>query len=81
MGSWEKDKETQDDVKHECHALAGGVKTSHAHQHQPNQVEGVNGAGAGLQQQQRVPADNANFFIEVLQSMQHSQQQIMEEIC
>ena len=50
------------------------------HQHQPNQAKGVNGAGAGLQQQQRVPADNANFFVEVLQSMQNSQQQIMEEI-
>ena len=33
-----------------------------AHQHQPNQVEGVNGAGVGPQQKQRVPANNANFF-------------------
>ena len=48
--------------------------------HQPNQAEGVNEAGAGLQQQQRIPADNTNFVIEVLQSVQYSQQQLMEEI-
>ena len=48
--------------------------------HQHNQVEGVNGASAGPQQQQRIPADNTNFFIEVLQSVQYSQQQLMEEI-
>ena len=41
--------------------------------HQPNQAKGVNGAGAGPQQQQRIPADNTNFFIKVLQSMQYSQ--------
>ena len=29
----------------------------------------------------RIPTDNANVFIEVLQSLQHSQQQMMEEIC
>ena len=50
------------------------------YQHQPNQTESVNRAGAGPQQQQRVPTDNANFFIEVLQSVQHSQQQIVKEI-
>ena len=34
--------------------------------HQPNQVKGVNGVKAGPHQQQRIPADNTNFFIEVL---------------
>ena len=34
---------------------------------QPNQAEGVNGAGAEQQPQQRNPMDNANFFVEVLQ--------------
>ena len=48
--------------------------------HQPNQVKGANGVEAGPHQQQRIPADNTNFFIEVLQSVQHSQQQLMEEI-
>ena len=33
------------------------------HQHEPNQAEGVNRAGAEPQQQQRVPIDNANVFI------------------
>lgn len=32
------------------------------------------------QQQQRIPANNTNFFIEVLQFVQHSQQQLMKEI-
>ena len=50
------------------------------HQHQHNQAEGVNGVRAEPQQQQRVPTDNDNVFIEVLQSLQHSQQQMMEEI-
>ena len=45
------------------------------HQHKPNQAEGVNRAGAEPQQQQRVPIDNANVFIEVLKSLEHSQQQ------
>jgi len=45
------------------------------YQHQPNKAEGVNGARAEPQQQQRVPTDNANVFIEVLESLQHSQQQ------
>ena len=36
--------------------------------------------GVGPQPQPRIPIDNANIFIEVLQSLQHSQQQIMEEI-
>ena len=47
--------------------------------YQPNQVEGTNGVGLGSQQQQRIPVDNTNFFIEVLQSVQHSQQEMMEE--
>ena len=51
------------------------------HQHQPNQSEGVNRAGVKPQQQQRIPTDNDNIFIEVLQSLQHLQQQMMEEIC
>ena len=36
--------------------------------------------GARPQPQPRIPTDNANIFIEVLQSLQHSQQQMMEEI-
>ena len=36
--------------------------------------------GAEPQPQPRIPADNANTFIEVLQALQHSQQQMMEEI-
>ena len=49
--------------------------------HQKLQVEGDNRVGAGPQPQPRIPTDNANIFIEVLQSLQHSQQQMMEEIC
>ena len=37
--------------------------------------------GAEHQPQPRGPTDNANTFIEVLQALQHSQQQMMEEIC
>ena len=51
------------------------------HQQQPNQIEGVNKIGAEPQPQPRIPIDNANVFIEVLQSLQHPQQQMMEEIC
>nr|POF21548.1 hypothetical protein CFP56_10761 [Quercus suber] len=36
--------------------------------------------GVGPQPLPRIPADNANTFIEVLQALQHSQQQMMEEI-
>ena len=36
--------------------------------------------GARPQPQPRIPTDNASIFIEVLQSLQHSQQQMMEEI-
>lgn len=50
------------------------------HQRQPNQVEGANGMGAGPQPPPRIPADNANIFVEVLQALQHTQQQMMEEI-
>ena len=50
------------------------------HQQQPNQAEDDNGVGARPQPQPRIPTDNANIFIEVLQSLQHSQQQMMEEI-
>ena len=51
------------------------------HQQQPNQAEGDNRVGAGPQPQPRIPTNNANIFIEILQSLQHSQQQMMEEIC
>ena len=50
------------------------------HQQQPNQTEGVNRMGAEPQPQPRVLMDNANVFIEVLLLLQHSQQQMMEEI-
>ena len=50
------------------------------HQQQSNQAESANGVGAGPQPQPRIPTENANIFIEVLQSLQHSQQQMMEEI-
>ena len=36
--------------------------------------------GVGPQPHPRIPTDNANTFIEVLQALQHSQQQMMEEI-
>ena len=58
----------------------GRIKANHVPPTLANQAKGVNGAGTGPQQQQRTPANNTNFFIEVLQSMQHSQQQLMEEI-
>ena len=50
------------------------------HQQQPNQAEGANKMGAEPQPYPRIPTDNANTFIEVLQALQHSQQQMMEEI-
>ena len=50
------------------------------HQQQPNQAEGANRVGAGPQPHPRIPTDNANIFIEVLQSLQHLHQQMMEEI-
>ena len=50
------------------------------HQEQLNQTEDANRMGADPQPQTRVPADNVNTFVEVLQSLQHSQQQMMEEI-
>ena len=37
--------------------------------------------GAGPQPHPRIPTNNANTFIEMLQALQHSQQQMMEEIC
>ena len=55
-------------------AMPSQAKSKPATLHQPDQAEGANGAGAGPQQQQRIPANNTNFFIEVLQSVQHSQQ-------
>ena len=36
--------------------------------------------GVDPQPQARVPVDNVNTFVEVLQSLQHLQQQMMEEI-
>ena len=50
------------------------------HQEQLNQTEGANRTGANPQPQTRVPVDNVNTLVEVLQSLQHSQQQMMEEI-
>ena len=50
------------------------------HQQQPNQAEGANGMGVGPQPHPRIPTDNANTFIKVLQALQHSQQQMMGEI-
>jgi len=50
------------------------------HQQQPNQTEGANRTGADSQPQPRIPTDNVSTFIEVLQSLQHSQQQMIEEI-
>ena len=44
-------------------------------------MEGANRIGADPQPQPRIPMDNVNTFIEVLQSLQHSQQQMIEEIC
>ena len=55
-------------------------KPTTPHQQQPNQTEGANRTGADPQPQTRVLADNVNTFIEVLQSLQHLQQQMMEEI-
>ena len=49
-------------------------------QQQPNQAKGVNRMRVEPQPQPRIPTDNANNFIEVLQALQHSQQQMMEEI-
>ena len=43
------------------------------HQEQLNQTEGANRMGVDPQPQTRVPVDNANTFVEVLQSLQHSQ--------
>ena len=50
------------------------------HQQQLNQTEGANRMEADPQPQIRVPADNVNTFIEVLQLLQHLQQQMMKEI-
>ena len=47
---------------------------------QQQQAKVVNGLGARPQRHQRIAKDNASIFIEVLQSLQHSQQQMMEEI-
>ena len=50
------------------------------HQEQLNQTKCANQTGADPQPQARVPVDNVNTFVEVLQSLQHSQQQMIEEI-
>ena len=44
------------------------------HQQQPNQTKDANKTGAEPQLPPRIPTDNANVYIEVLQSLQHSQQ-------
>ena len=41
------------------------------YQQQPNQVKGINRVGAEPQPQPRIPTNNANIFIEVLQLLQH----------
>ena len=46
----------------------------------PHQAEGANGMGAEPQPHPRIPTNNANTFIEVLQALQHLQQHMMEEI-
>ena len=93
LGSWEKDRKSR---QKPSQAMPLRLKTTRnistvslqvesrpttPYQHQHNQAEGVNRAGAEPQQQQRIPTENANVFIKVLQSLQHLQQQIMEEIC
>ena len=60
--------------------LQAESKPTTPHQQQPKRAKGANWVGAGPQPQPRIPTDNANIFIEVLQSLQHSQQQMMEEI-
>ena len=60
--------------------VSSQVESRLATPHQPNQVEGATSAGAGPQQQERNLGDNANLFIKMMQSMQHSQQQLVEEI-
>ena len=55
-------------------------KPTTPHQQQFNQTKGSNRTRADPQPQTRVPTDNVNTFIEVSQSLQHSQQQMMEEI-
>ena len=55
-------------------------KPTTPHQQQLTQTEGANRTGADPQPQPRIPTDNVSTFIEVLQSLQHSQQQMMEEI-
>ena len=55
-------------------------KPTMPHQQQPNQMECANRTGADPQPQPRIPTDNVNTFIEVLQSLQYSQQQMIEEI-
>ena len=47
------------------------------HQQQPKQKEGTNRMRGEPQPQPRIPIDNANVFIEVLQLLQ----KMVEEIC
>lgn len=77
IGSWEIDKEGQTIPSRamllrlktwwNISAMPSLVESWLAILLQPNQVEGVNGAGAEQQLQQRNLMDNANFFVEVLQ--------------
>ena len=90
MGSWEADKDKnprkQMPLKSRTTQNMSDVpsqaesRPTIPHQQQPNQTEGVNRMGAEPQPHPRIPIDNANVFIEVLHSLQHSQQQMMEEI-
>ena len=90
LGSWEADRDKSPRKKMPPRSRTTRNKSvvpsqvesrlTTPHQQQPNQTEGVNRMGAKPQPQPKVPIDNANVFIEVLQSLQHSQQQMMEEI-
>ena len=85
LGSWEANKD-----KNPCKQMPLKSRTTQnmsvmpsqaesrptmPHQQQPNQIEGVNRMGAEPQPHPRIPINNANVFIEVLQ-----EQQMMEEI-
>ena len=47
------------------------------HQEQLNQTEGANRMGTDPQPQARVPVDNVNTFVEVLQSLQQDRKSVV----
>ena len=61
--------------------VSSQAKSRPANPHRPNQGEAVIGAVGGPQQYQRKLGDNVNLFIEMMQLMHHTQQQLIEEIC